>query len=99
MGVRHVALFRFVEGTTSEQIDAINAKLAELPGEIPELRSYVYGADLGLAPTTWDFGVVADVDDEESYVAYRDHPAHRRVVEEVFAPIVAERASVQLTLP
>ena len=99
MGLRHIALFRFAEGTTPEQVAEIDAALARLPDEIPELRAYVFGADLALAPTTWDYGVVADVADADAYAVYRDHPAHRRVVDEVVAPVITERASVQIPLP
>jgi hypothetical protein len=39
--------------------------------------------------------VVADFDDAGGYLVYRDHPAHRAVVEQYVTPIVAERAAVQ----
>jgi hypothetical protein len=43
----------------------------------------------------FDFAVVADFENAESYRAYRDHPAHRAVIAECIAPIRADRASVQ----
>ena len=50
----------------------------------------------GLAEGNYDFAVVADFEDTESYLAYRDHPAHRAIVEEVIEPpITRHRASVQ----
>jgi Stress responsive A/B Barrel Domain len=39
--------------------------------------------------------VVADFDDLSSYLAYRDHPAHRAVTEESIMPIHRGRACVQ----
>ena len=39
--------------------------------------------------------MVADFDDVEGHVIYRDHPAHRAVIAERIAPIVAERVAVQ----
>ena len=39
--------------------------------------------------------VVADFAGKDGYLAYRDHPAHRAVVEEFIAPIAAERAAIQ----
>jgi hypothetical protein len=38
---------------------------------------------------------VADFDDAGGYLAYRDHPAHRKVVEDYLSPIMASRASAQ----
>jgi hypothetical protein len=39
--------------------------------------------------------VVADFDDADSYLAYRDHPLHREVVKNYVDPIVARRFAVQ----
>jgi hypothetical protein len=38
---------------------------------------------------------VADFDDADGYLAYRDHPVHRKVVEDYINPIAADRSSVQ----
>jgi Stress responsive A/B Barrel Domain len=43
----------------------------------------------------FDFAVVADFEDAASYLAYRDHPAHRAVINECITPIRQDRASVQ----
>ena len=43
----------------------------------------------------FDFAVVADFDDAESYLAYRDHPAHRAIIEQVINPITRQRVGVQ----
>lgn len=94
-GIRHVAMFKWAEGTTTGQQDEVAARLSELPGLIPEIREYGVGPDMGLSPGTYDFVVVGDFADREAYQAYRDHPAHRAVVDECIAPIVAERAVVQ----
>lgn len=94
MGIRHVALFRWAESTTPEQVADIERRLAGLPGSIPQLRAYAFGADLGIGSGNFDFAVVADVDDEAGFVAYRDHPAHQEVLG-VLRPLLAERAAVQ----
>ncbi|MEY2456505.1 MAG: hypothetical protein QOK06_1599, partial [Acidimicrobiaceae bacterium] len=60
-GLRHVVLFRWKEGTTVEQIAAIEDGLAGLPAAIPELVDYRFGSDAGLADGNWDFAVVADL--------------------------------------
>lgn len=96
MGVRHIALFKFAEGTSEEDIAGISRTLQALPGQIPALRNYTAGPDLGLSDGTWDYAVVADVDDLPSFEAYRDHPEHRRVVTDVIGPCIVDRASTQV---
>jgi hypothetical protein len=93
--VRHVAMFRWAEGTSESQVAELQAALAALPAAIPALRDYRVGSDAGLAPGNWDFVVVADVDDAGAWQAYIDHPAHQRVLVELLRPLVGERAAVQ----
>lgn|SRR5687768_18400025 len=97
-GFRHVVLFTWVEGTTTLQQDEVAAKLRELPGVIPEIREYSVGLDAGVNPGSWDFAVVADFADRDAYLVYRDHPAHRAVIDTYIAPLVAERAALQYEL-
>lgn len=96
--IRHVVCFRWTEGTGPEQVAAVAAGLAALPGEIPEIRQYRFGSDLGLAEGNADFAVVADFDDEAGWRTYREHPAHQRVIAERIGPIVADRLAVQLRI-
>lgn len=93
--VRHVVLLTFVDGTPAEEIESIAEALRRLPAQIPELRSYVVGVDLDLADDNADLVVVADVDDVDGYVAYRDHPEHQRIIAERIRPILARRAAAQ----
>jgi hypothetical protein len=92
---RHVVLLRWVAGTTEEQRSHVEAGLAELPGVIPELRDYKVGADVHMSEGNYDLAVVADFDDVDGYLAYRDHPTHVAVITDRIRPILAERAAVQ----
>jgi hypothetical protein len=99
---RHVAMFRWKDGVTPEQIAAVAEGLFPLPAVIPEIRSFRFGPDAGLAEHNFDYAVTADFDDVEGFRAYRDHPDHRAVAREVIGPILADRAAVQFdagTLP
>ena len=96
--IRHVAVFRWKPDTAAEQIEALSAALAELPALIPEISAYVFGPDAGLRQGAADYGVVGDFEDAEGYLRYAQHPAHRRVIDELLNPIVETRASVQLSL-
>jgi hypothetical protein len=96
--IRHVAVFRWADGTTAEQVAAVRAGLDRMPAEVPSIRSYEHGPDLALGPDRWDYAVVATFDDAEGYHAYVDHPSHQAVAQELIAPIRAERAHAQLEI-
>ena len=91
----HVVVFTWRDGTTEEQVAAVAAELAKLPEEVPAIRRYEFGPDAGLDPANADFAVVAAFEDAGGYLVYRDHPAHRKVVENYLNPIVASRSRVQ----
>jgi hypothetical protein len=93
--LRHVALFTWAPEATAAQIDAVAAGLRELPVQIPEIRDYRVGPDAGAAAGNHDFAVVADFDSLAGFQVYRDHPAHRAVLDERIRPILAARAAVQ----
>jgi hypothetical protein len=92
---RHVVLMTWADGVTQEQQETIATELRTLPGVISELRDYRLGPDAGLNPGNRSFAVVADFDDKDGYLVYRDHPAHRAIIERYIAPALADRAAVQ----
>ena len=94
-GFRHVVMFKWAEGTTTGQQDEVAAKLGELPGTIPEIGAWSMGVNAGVSPEGYDFVVVADFADRDAYLVYRDHPAHRGVVDAFITPIAARRAFIQ----
>jgi hypothetical protein len=85
---------QFKDGTSDEQIRALEDELATLPDKIPSIRSYAFGRDAGLGGN-FHFAVVADFDDAAGYSEYADHPEHRKLVDELIVPIRAERAACQ----
>lgn len=92
---RHVALFRWKDGTTADQVAEVTATLVALPGLIPELRGYQVGPDAAVSEGNFDYAVVADFDDPAGYQAYATSPHHVAASTEVIRPILAERAAVQ----
>ena len=92
---RHVVLLRWVADVTEEQLSAVESGIATLPALIPEIRSYVFGSDAKVSEGNFDFAIVADFDDFDGYLVYRDHPDHVAVIAERIRPILAERAAVQ----
>ena len=80
------------------RIERVEVGLAALPGRIPEIRDYRFGPNLGINPGTYDFVVVADFDDEQAYLTYRDHPDHQAFIAELITGNVADRAAIQFRL-
>ena len=94
-GFRHIVLLRWQEGTDRAAHDAVVDGLRALPAHIDTIRNYVVGTDARVNEGNYDLAVVADFDDEAGYLTYRDHPAHRKVIDERITPILAARAAVQ----
>jgi Stress responsive A/B Barrel Domain len=92
---RHVVLFTWTEEATEAQKQALAAELPTMPAAIDTIREYRFGPDAGINPHNCGFAVVADFDDADGYLAYRDHPAHRALVKNYVDPIVARRSAVQ----
>ena len=96
--IRHVVVITWNPEATAEQKQQASDGLATLPPVMRGLRNYVFGPDLGISDGNADFAIVADFDDVDSYVAYRDHPAHVEVVKRSIAPIADRRMAVQFEL-
>ena len=95
---RHVVLMRWKADATDARRAAVVEGLQQLPGFIPELRSYSIGTDAQVNDGNYDLAVVADCDDVDAYLVYRDHPEHQAVIADHIRPILADRAAVQYHL-
>jgi hypothetical protein len=95
MAFRHVAMLRWRPDASAEDRAAALAAIRALPGVIDSIRGYEVGEDAGVGPGNHDLVIVADFDDVDGYIAYRDHPEHRRVIAELVAPLLEHRAAVQ----
>ncbi len=92
---RHVVMFRWNEDVTDEEVSATRRALDGLPALVPTIRDYRHGGDAGVNSGNFDYVVVADFDDVDGYLAYRDHPDHLALIAEHIAGRVADRAAVQ----
>jgi hypothetical protein len=95
--IRHVVSFRWNDRAPLDQAERVSKALATLPAAIPEIRSFQYGPDEHLAEGNMDYSVIADFDDEDAYLVYRDHAAHKSFFAEHIAANIAERAAVQFS--
>ena len=96
--IRHVVLISWVPEVTVEQVQRVETELNALKPLIGELRDYQIGPDAGIMEGNADFAVVGHFDDEQSYLLYRNHPAHRKVIKEAINPIARQRVAVQYRL-
>ncbi len=96
--IRHIALFRFKDDVSTDDIDRLDAGLGSLPGKVPSIRGFTTGRDLGINDETWDYAVVADFDDIDGYRAYHEHPAHVDVVTTLTKPLTADLKRVQFEI-
>jgi len=92
---RHIVLLTFTDETTDEHLDDLVGMLGRLPGLIPSIRRYEFGRDAGLAEGNAGVGVVADFDDVDGYLEYRDHPDHQAVIATMIRPFLAARSAIQ----
>ncbi|MBF6328461.1 Dabb family protein [Nocardia transvalensis] len=106
--LRQVMLCTWKPDTTQEQIQLVGERLTQMPQLIPETQNIEFGPDAGIdaqpqwstqaPPPNYDFAIVQDFADQQSYLAYRDHPAHQAIAEECFLPILAQAATIQFQL-
>lgn len=96
--IRHVVVLTWVADVTDADVAAARASVAALPAQIPEIRAYTFGSDLGVVDGNAHFAIVADFDDVDAWHRYQRHPAHQAVLTDRIRPIVARRAAVQFEL-
>jgi hypothetical protein len=80
--LRHVVLFKFKEGTSSEQLDKIVKAFAALPGKIDTIVDFEWGTDVGVENLANGFTHCFFVTfrDAKGRDAYLPHPAHQEFV-------------------
>ncbi|HSZ47640.1 MAG TPA: Dabb family protein [Streptosporangiaceae bacterium] len=93
--IRHVVLFTWTDGMTEDMERQFAAELTQLAATLPAVRSYHAGPDAGILEGNFDFAVVADFDDADSYLAYRDNAEHRDIISRFSGPNTKARAAVQ----
>jgi hypothetical protein len=94
--LRHVVLFAWNREASDHQKQRVTEELRTLPPLMSGLRAFHVGPDAGVVEgSNYDFALVADFDDAQSYLAYRGHPAHRAIIEQVINPITEKRVAVQ----
>ncbi|MGJ3190151.1 Dabb family protein [Paenarthrobacter sp. FR1] len=76
--IRHIVLFRVIEGTPTERLQEAVDRLEALVGVIPGLRSLKAGVDIGIQGN-FDFGLVAELEDRAALEAFSTEATHMDV--------------------
>lgn len=79
--LRHVVLLRFKEGTTGQQIKAIENAFCALPGEIDAIYDFEWGTDVSVENRSQGFThcFVVTFHSDEDRAKYLPHPAHKEL--------------------
>lgn len=76
----------------------IKEALLEWVAGVPECTRFEMGMDLGLAPGTGDFAIVAEFDSVEDYRTYATDERHQEIISTMIAPNAASVTRSQIEL-
>ena len=93
--LKHIVLLKWKDGVVAADIDRVTSAFAALRDEIPQIRSYEFGADAGLYNGNYDYALLASFDSPEDLQAYAVHPAHKRFLVDVSGPLLDSFVAVQ----
>ena len=99
MPFRHVVLLQWADDVPDDHVEQVRAALDEMRPQIPEIRSFVHGSDVGVSEGNYDYVVVADFDNVQDWRAFREHPAHLLFMEEHITGKLEGRAAIQYQTP
>jgi hypothetical protein len=99
MAFRHVVLLRWADDLPDDHVERVRSGLDALPSQIPQIRSFLHGSDVGVSEGNYDYVVVADFDNVRDWRAFREHPAHLLFMEEHIKDKFKDRAAIQYQTP
>ena len=78
--VKHIALIKFKEGTSQEQVDQVFNELLDVTENVPGIEDYVSGPNTSPEGLTqgYSHGVVMTFKDSAARDTYLGHPDHER---------------------
>ncbi|HGY56116.1 MAG TPA: Dabb family protein [Caldithrix abyssi] len=95
--IKHVVMWKLKEEaegySKAVNLQRMKRKIGRLEERIPLIRFYEIGIDYLHTPASYDLVLVSAFDTKEDLKAYREHPEHQAVVEEI-KPLVQERVVV-----
>jgi Stress responsive A/B Barrel Domain len=97
--ILHIVLFKWKEGVTKEQVDAVDAAMAKLAAAIPQVKQLHWGSDVHFREGNADWALAAIFANQADWQAYQVHPEHQAIVQNLVSPILASRTAIQLPAP
>ena len=94
--IQHVVVWKLVEQSTSERLEALTrfaTELGALVGIVPGLVSVSLTPDVGDTPGNFDVALVSIHESREALAVYQSHPAHV-AIGEWWGLLVAQRGAV-----
>ncbi len=74
--IKHIVLFKFIEGKKESETKILMENLMKLPEQIDLIRSYEVGANIIEGPNNYDVSLIATFDNLEDLKAYGKKEAH-----------------------
>ena len=99
MPFRHVVLLQWADDVPDDHVEQVRSGLDALPSQIPQIRGFLHGSDVGVSEGNFDYVVVADFDNMGDWRAFREHPAHLLFMEEHITGKLKGRAAIQYQTP
>ncbi|ETD33276.1 Dabb family protein [Williamsia sp. D3] len=94
MSFTHVVTFKWDEQGVDES--AVTTTLMTLVRSLTGVDFYQCGPDADLAQGNWDYAVIGVFATRDDFIAYRDHPEHRRILADLIVPYLADKTVVQI---
>jgi hypothetical protein len=92
-------MFRWADHVETEHVQRVGEAFDELAELTAGLRHHAHGRDVGVSEGTFDYLLVADFESVADWRAYRDHPAHVLLVEELIRGHAVEHVTGQFQVP
>lgn len=81
----HIALYKFKDSVTPEQINQVFQELTELQSKVPGLISINCAKNTSKYSEGYEYVILIQGKDQAAIDAYRAHPDHARIAQEIEA--------------
>ena len=95
--LQHVVALTWNDDVPPNYHETVTKVLHDMVTQIPSVRDYCCGPDLGVsAPTNADYLIVATFDDVAGWREYDESALHNEIRAKYFKPYIATRAAAQI---
>lgn len=94
--IKHIGMLTLSDDVKADHRTAIANGLQGLVGVVPGLLRMSVAADLGIQSGNATILFMATFEDEQAWAGYGAHSAHREVVKKLIAPVLRDKAFMQI---